>query len=214
MDLLARLLRGAGQQRRDVLELVAESEPAARLVEAGPPPHPARQRLIEEPAIDHQVEGQVGRPDLDCAEQPVPRPGALAQRRLRSFRLSVKADQTGRGLPAVGLAEQENNVARLSRRQIDGGLEGRARVEGGAAPAGEARAPKSGGVGQVAVSARNSRRSAVHDRSDPLARANAAREAKSALNGFRAKIACRSASGSVTTNLALAERSEPRTHSA
>jgi hypothetical protein len=72
------LLVGAGQlrlrggERQHVLQLIAKAEGAARLVEAGAGPDAARQRLIEQPAIDQQVEGRIRRRDLDRAEQRVP----------------------------------------------------------------------------------------------------------------------------------------------
>ena len=67
---------------RHVLELVAEAVRAARLVERAAAPEPARERLIEEPAVDEEVERRVGRLDLQPAEHAVPEPPDLPQRRV------------------------------------------------------------------------------------------------------------------------------------
>src|SRR5262249_3207083 len=54
-----------------VLELIAEPVRAARLVEGGAPPEPTRERLVEQPAVDEQVERRVGRLHLEAAENAV-----------------------------------------------------------------------------------------------------------------------------------------------
>ena len=57
-DLRPRLLRGAVDQGHHVLELVAEAVGPARLVERRPAPDPAGQHLVEQPAVEHQVQGR------------------------------------------------------------------------------------------------------------------------------------------------------------
>ena len=74
-EVLAREVRPATRERHDVLELVAEAVGAARLVEGGARPEPARQRLVEQPAVEQDVHRAVGRRDLDRADessQPAP----------------------------------------------------------------------------------------------------------------------------------------------
>jgi hypothetical protein len=46
------------EKRRRVLQLVTEAERAARLVVRRPRPHPARQVLVREPAVHHDVDGR------------------------------------------------------------------------------------------------------------------------------------------------------------
>src|SRR5262245_21270332 len=78
-QVLARQLGPAVNQGHDVLELVAKAVGAARLIIRRARPEPATQRLVQQPAIDEQIERAVGRRDLDGAEYLVPLPGrALA----------------------------------------------------------------------------------------------------------------------------------------
>ena len=62
----------AVDQGHHVLELVAEAVGAARLVERRPAPDAAAQHLVEQPAVEQQVERRVGRLHLDGAEDRVP----------------------------------------------------------------------------------------------------------------------------------------------
>ena len=62
----------ADGERHDVLELVAEAVGAARLVEGRARPHAAGERLVEQPAVQHEVHGAVGRLHLDRAERRRP----------------------------------------------------------------------------------------------------------------------------------------------
>ena len=71
-DLRPRLLRGAVNQGHRVLQLVAEAERPARLVEPRPAPHPAGKHLVDQPAIEHQVQRGVRRADLNGPEDAVP----------------------------------------------------------------------------------------------------------------------------------------------
>ena len=59
-------------QRHRVLQLVAEAIRAARLVETGACPGAAGQRLIEQPAIHHDVERTVRRLDLHVTRELFP----------------------------------------------------------------------------------------------------------------------------------------------
>ena len=55
-NVLAREPRLGVDERHRVLELVAEAIGAAALVQRGAPPHAAGERLVQGPAIEHQVE--------------------------------------------------------------------------------------------------------------------------------------------------------------
>src|SRR5262245_20776826 len=71
-QVLAAEIRPYVQQRQYVLELVAESKCTTRLIKAGSAPYPCTQRLVEEPAIDHQVELRVRRAHCACSQECVP----------------------------------------------------------------------------------------------------------------------------------------------
>ena len=60
------------QQRQRVLQLVAEAEGAARLVEGRARTDAAGQALVGQPVIDHRVEGRVRRLDLQRVEEAAP----------------------------------------------------------------------------------------------------------------------------------------------
>ena len=71
-QLRSRQIGSRGQQRRDILQLVAKAVGAARLVEGRSRPDAAGQRLIEQPAVEHDVERAIGRPHLNHAQHRLP----------------------------------------------------------------------------------------------------------------------------------------------
>ena len=66
-------------QRHAVLQLVAESVGAAGLIEAGPRPEAAGERLIEQPAVQHDVHRAVGGLHLNGPEDVLPMAAHLVQ---------------------------------------------------------------------------------------------------------------------------------------
>ena len=66
------ILRVAVEQRHHVLQLVPEARGAANLVEARAGVEARGVDLVEVPAVQHVVQGAVGRLDLDVAELLVP----------------------------------------------------------------------------------------------------------------------------------------------
>ena len=71
-QMLARDVALRDAESQHILQLVAEAVRAAHLVEAGAAPDAAAQRLVEQPAIQEQVHGGLGRGDLHGAEDVVP----------------------------------------------------------------------------------------------------------------------------------------------
>src|SRR5437868_4892186 len=69
-----------------VLQLVAEAERSARLVIAAASPHPARERLIDEPAVRKRVECGIRCRDLDRSQSSLPVARDLLQRTPRTGR--------------------------------------------------------------------------------------------------------------------------------
>ncbi len=76
-QVLARGRRPGEGERHGVLQLIAKAIGAARLVEGRARPDAAGQRLVQQPAVKHDVHRPVRRPDLHGAKQasPVPRHG-------------------------------------------------------------------------------------------------------------------------------------------
>ena len=70
--MLAQQARLGVDERHHVLQLVAETERPARLIEAAARPDTAGERLVQQPAVGQQVERRVGRLDVDRAERVVP----------------------------------------------------------------------------------------------------------------------------------------------
>jgi hypothetical protein len=100
-------------QRHHVLKLIAEAERAAGLIEGGSPPDAARQALIEQPPVHHDVEGTVGRPDGERTEKPIPETDRLLQRVVNGRELAVGPHERARGLRVGGIAEQAHHRSRL-----------------------------------------------------------------------------------------------------
>ena len=71
-DVLARHLGPGDRERHDVLKLVAEAVGAARLIEGRTRPVAAGERLVEQPAVQHDVHGTIRRVHLQRAERFVP----------------------------------------------------------------------------------------------------------------------------------------------
>ena len=137
-------------QSHHVLQLVAEPECAARLVEARPTPDAAREGLVEQPSREEQVEGLVGRADRDRAEDVVPEPHTRRTRRLRGGGNTELAGQRERVLAVVALPQDEVQRRRRARRQIHVDLQRPAHVAPGLDDAGEPHAHERSRCAQVA----------------------------------------------------------------
>jgi len=123
---------------RYVLELVPEPVCAAGLVERGPGPEPAGERLVDQPAVEHDVMERSG-------VRPGPSPGRLpeapdvAQRRLVVG--SAHAGPGRRGSACVRLAEKNDDRGPGPARQLEG------RLQRGAGPRPAAAGLAAGGRG-------------------------------------------------------------------
>src|SRR6266536_1919639 len=71
-QMLAGQRRLSVDQRHHILQLIAETISAAGLIKSAAPPKPAAQRLVQKPAISHQVDRWVGGFDVQGAERAVP----------------------------------------------------------------------------------------------------------------------------------------------
>ena len=129
-DLRPGFRRGAVDEGHHVLELVAEAVRPAGLVERRPGPDPARQDLIRQPAVDHQVDGGVRRVNLDGAENAVPEFFHGGQGSPRRAGGGVFRDQPPNVIPRFGLTEDERHFLGLARGECDFRHDGGARIEG------------------------------------------------------------------------------------
>ena len=125
-------VRSREAQGHHVLELVTESERAARLIVRGAGPEPARQRLVEQPPVHQDVERIVRRVDLDRAENVLPGTLDLLERCERGGDRTVLPDQAECGFTVVALPEQEDHLPRLAGLELDRGVQRGAGIEAGA----------------------------------------------------------------------------------
>ena len=117
-----------------VLELVAEPEGAARLVEAGSAPEPRGDRLVGEPPVHQGVEGGVRGLDPDAAQVLAP-PPMLRLRRARGPGPGAELSEQGVELASgVRRAEEEGGLTRLAGSERDVPLEDAAPLASGEAP--------------------------------------------------------------------------------
>ena len=79
-DVLAGEVRRGVDQRHHVLQLIAKAERAAGLIERRAPPHPARKRLVEQPAVQQEIHRRIRRLHLDRPQQLVPERHSPASR--------------------------------------------------------------------------------------------------------------------------------------
>ena len=96
--MFSRHLRLRHAERHNVLELVAKAVSAACLVARRSRPHPARECLVQQPAVEQNVHRTIGRPHLNRAEDVIPKPGHRAQYRVE-IGGSVARDQGERFAP-------------------------------------------------------------------------------------------------------------------
>src|SRR5512139_1737491 len=138
-ELLAHEARFCVNERHNVLQLVAETEGAPRLVVSGAGPKTARERLIQKPAVGQEVDGLVGCFHLDCAESMVP---VLPDRFESSSRGSRSAETTHHVAGIIGVppyTQQEDDLTLLSVGQIEGDLDRGTGVQSGPHLAGKPR---------------------------------------------------------------------------
>ena len=127
-DVLAcdRRLRHAQSHR--ILQLIAIAPGAARLVERRACPHPADERLVEEPAVQEHVHRPVGRLHLDRAERLIPEFADCLERCVQ-IRAAIPLYQLERPASRGFLAEEEHDLGLLARLQGQGRLQRAAGIE-------------------------------------------------------------------------------------
>ena len=136
-DVRAAEAGSAVHESHHVLELVAKAKGTAGLIEGRSRPESTRERLVEKPAVEHQVERRVRGAHLQRAEQgvPLPREGSLGGRDIRA--IAVPGHQRDGFFAGAGLAEQEVHLRHSARPEIEVDLERRARIRARADRAGQ-----------------------------------------------------------------------------
>ena len=152
-QLLAGEPRCCMDQRHGVLQLIAETIGAAGLVIPAASPEPARQCLVEQPAVRHHIQSVIRRLHLHRAQGAVPVFPHRFQRLPGAGRAAVLLDEMLRFIGVAGGAEDEHDLALLPVGQFDPGLYRGARIETRTCPARQTRAAHRRRTGQRAVAA-------------------------------------------------------------
>ena len=104
------------KQRQRVLQLVAEAEGAARLVEGRARTDAAGEALVGQPVVDHRVERLVRRLDLQRVEEAAPFLLVLGQPLVEILRRDASATSALASSRRAGVAEQPEQRHLAARR--------------------------------------------------------------------------------------------------
>src|SRR5574341_625466 len=118
-------------ERHHVLQLVAETEGAPRLVVSAPRPKTARESLVHKPAVGQHVEGRVRCFHLHGAERVLP---VLPHRFERAARRSRSPEATRQVAGVIGVspyAEPEDELALLPVGELEWNLDCGAGIQSG-----------------------------------------------------------------------------------
>jgi hypothetical protein len=130
-DLGPRLCRSAVDQRHHILQLIAKPVRSAGLVKRRAGPHPASQDLVDQPAIDHEVDAAIGRFHVQRVQEAVPLLLHFGQRHIGSISLRVLMNEPMDLRQTVPLTQNENHLSRLAGRQRHTGRDCRTGIEAG-----------------------------------------------------------------------------------
>src|SRR5690349_14388266 len=117
-------------QRHHILQLIAETERATHLVEAGAGPEPTTESLINQPTIHHHIERAIRRLHLDCIEDVLPLTFDLRECCVQ-IGLAVFFDELDSILSGFALTEQYDDFGRLDGSKRNAGLEHAAGIHAG-----------------------------------------------------------------------------------
>ena len=122
-----------------VLQLVAETEGAPRLVVSAPRPNTARQRLVQKPPVGQQVEGLIRCVHIYRAESVVPVLPYRFERVTRSRGSAETMSQTPGVIGVSPCAEREYHFMLLPVAKLERNLDRGTRIQPGPHFAGKAR---------------------------------------------------------------------------
>ena len=135
-------------ERHHVLQLIAETKGARRLVVSAARPKAAGYSLVYEPPVGQDIDGRVGCFHIHCAERVIP---VLPDRFERVVRSSSSTEATYQVACVNGIspyAEPEDDLALLPVGQIEwnldsgAGIQSRPHLAGEAQPGHRSRIPK------------------------------------------------------------------------
>ena len=135
-----------------VLKLIAEAISARCLIESRAAPDPARQRLVEQPAIDQHIHFRIGRFYLQGAERFIPIVFDIRESGIE-VRIAIFFEKRLRIVPVGPPTEQQDNLFFFAGREDDLGLLRAARIETGTGASGQRLFPQQCGrrmLGEVA----------------------------------------------------------------
>lgn len=138
-QLLAHEARLSMDERHHILQLVAETESAARLIVAAASPKTTRQNLVDKPAVGEHVERRVGCLHLHCAEGVRPVLPHSFEGASGGTRPAEPANQAGRILGVLPHAEREDDFAFLPTGKFEWNLDRRTGIQRRSHLAGEPR---------------------------------------------------------------------------
>ncbi len=127
----SRKVRREVKERERILQLIAISERAARLVQRGAAPESAAQRLVGQPAIQQKIDGEQRGAYLQRSESIVPPATRFRQRLLHLRRRIVAGDDLSHCVDIRNLAHQEGHFGLLSGLDRNRKLERGGRIEPG-----------------------------------------------------------------------------------
>ena len=116
-------------ERHAILQLVTKAIGSAGLIEGRAGPNAAGERLVEQPAIEHEVHRAVGSLDLDCAQSLIP-----GSRNVRFQGVEIggaNGEDRGAGVLArCGRSQKEHDFGHAPWLQFQLGAHRGARVQG------------------------------------------------------------------------------------
>ena len=116
--------------------MIAEPESAAGLIERRPAPDAAGKILVEQPAIEEQVDAFVGRLDIQCGERVLPERFGGFESGVRRLGSAVFGDERRNFRRTVRLPEENNDLGLGSWFEVNRDAQG---TTGVAARSGKAR---------------------------------------------------------------------------
>ncbi len=119
---------------RQSWKLIAEAERPARLVERRARSEPAAQDLIEQPTVEHQVQGGVGGLDLNGGQYPIPTREHRLERGVWPSSAPARVESSREPVRASRLSPRKKTISFVSRGSAQTEL-GSPRKDHSAAPA-------------------------------------------------------------------------------
>src|SRR5436305_15303122 len=102
-------------ESHDILQLIAKSVGAARLIKRRATPQPATQCLIHQPAVQQKIRGQLRSFYFNRAQDPIPITLGLLQSGCDISGIAKSVHKTAYFFFVVTLSEEKSHLSNLSR---------------------------------------------------------------------------------------------------